>query len=179
MRIQAHALGLGVTRTVNESVVTQMSAGYETMDFEGGPGSNFSGPVVDASANWLVSDGVRVEFGIVRRPYPSVYLSNNYYVDEESRGRLTFQIGPSTYADVGVGELRNVYAPQSGPRRRDRLIRLELGVGHQFLRTLRGYIGATSENRRSNLEQTILGEEVDPFHIRVNRLLFRLEAGWM
>ena len=87
--------------------------------------------------------------------------------------------GLGSLYDLDPAKVRNVYAPQSGPRRRDRLIRLELGVGHQFLRTLRGYIGATSENRRSNLEQTILGEEVAPFHIRVNRLLFRLEAGWM
>jgi len=179
VRIHARALGLGITRTVNEAVVTQMSAGYQTMDFEEGTGPNFSGPVVDASANWLVSDGARVEFGILRRPYSSVYLDSNYYVDDEARVRLTFQIGASTYADAGVGDLRNVYAPASGPRRQDRLIRLEVGVGHQFLRTLRGYIGATSENRRSNVEQTLGGEDVDPFRIRVNRLLFRLEAGWM
>jgi len=156
-----------------------VSAGYQTMEFEGGMGRNFSGPVVDAGASWLVSDGTRVEFGIVRRPYSSVYTDNNYYVDNEVRGRLTFQIGASTYADVAAAALRNVYAPQSGPRRQDRLIRLEIGIGHQFLRTLRGYIGATSENRRSNVEQVIGGEDVDPFHIHVNRLLFRLEAGWM
>ena len=179
LRIRSRSSGLGLTRTVNEAVVTQVSAGYQTMEFEGGMGRNFSGPVVDAGASWLVSDGTRVEFGIVRRPYSSVYTDNNYYVDNEVRGRLTFQIGASTYADVAAAALRNVYAPQSGPRRQDRLIRLEIGIGHQFLRTLRGYIGATSENRRSNVEQVIGGVDVDPFHIRVNRLLFRLEAGWM
>lgn len=179
IRIRSRSSGLGLTRTVNETVVTQMSAGYQTMDFEGGTGRNFSGLVVDAGASLLLSDASRIEFAIVRHPYSSVYPGNNYYVDNEARVHLTFQIGPSTYVDVAAAGLRNVYAPQSGPGRTDRLTRLEIGMGHQFLRTLRGYVGATFENRRSNVEQVIGGEDVDPFRIRVNRLLFRLEVGWM
>ena len=179
IRIRSRSSGFGLTRTVNEAVVTQVSAGYETMDFEGGTGRNFSGPVVEAGANWLVSEDTRVEFVVVRHPYASVYADNNYYVDTEGRSRLTFQIGASTYVDVGAVGQRNVYAPQQGTSRRDRLIRLEIGVGHQFLRTLRGYVGASTENRRSNKEQMIGGVDFDPFHVYVTRLLFRLEAGWM
>ena len=171
--------GFGLTRSINETVVTQLSAGYQTMDFQGATDQRFSGPIVDGAAGWLLSDATRLEFGVLRHPYASVYTGNNYYIDTEGRLRLTLQVGSGTYLNAGVTGVRNVYAPQVGQRRRDRLIRFEVGLGHQFLRTLRGYIGATSENRRSNVEAMVGGEVVDPFHYRVDRLVFRLEAGWM
>ncbi len=179
VRFFSREAGFGLTRYVNQTVVTQVSAGYQTMDFENGGGRNFSGPVLDGAASWLLSEGMRLEFGILRHPYATIYAGSDYFIDGESRLRLTMQLGAASYLNVGVTGLRNVYAPDQGTRRRDTLFRFEAGLGHQFLRTLRGYIGASTEGRRSNVEEVIGGEDVDPFHYRVNRLLFRLEAGWM
>jgi len=179
IRIRSRSFGFGLKRTISEAVVTQLTAGYETMDFTGGTGRNFSGPIIDTGATWMLNESTRLEFGFLRRPYASVYIDNNYYVDTEGRARVTLQIGRSTYLDVSAADQNNVYVPRLGEKRRDRLSRMEIGMGHQFLRTLRGYIGASFENRRSNVDQIIGGESVDPFHIRVDRILFRLEMGWL
>jgi len=68
--------------------------------------------------------------------------------------------------------------PSVGRRRHDRLYRAEVGAGWQLSPLLRLFIGYNSERRRSNVEQIVSGQTVDPFAYSVNRILFRLEAGW-
>jgi len=179
VEIRSHSIGLGLRRTVNEKVVTQMSAGYQTLDFEGGGGKNFRGPVVEASVALQVDDVTRVEIGVVRQPYPSVYADSNYYVTSEGRTRVTRQIGRATFLDASFTFQNNLYSPLQGNARRDRSSRLGLGMGYQFVRSLRAYLGYESERRGSNVEQVLGGESVDPFRYSVNRVLFRLEAGWL
>src|SRR6266850_185417 len=156
-----------------------MSAGYQTLDFEGGGGKNFRGPVVEASVALQVDDVTRVEIGVVRQPYPSVYADSNYYVTSEGRTRVTRQIGRATFLDASFTFQNNLYSPLQGNARRDRSSRLGLGMGYQFVRSLRAYLGYESERRGSNVEQVLGGESVDPFRYSVNRVLLRLEAGWL
>jgi len=177
--ILSNSVGFGLTRTINEGVVTQLSAGYQTLEFEGGMGPDFSGPVADASVAWQVAEVSRITFGILRKPYASIYLGSNYYLATEGWARWTRQIGRSSYMDAGARLQENQYVPLQGVERRERLIRLEAGVGHQFLKNLRGYVGLNLEQRESNVLQLSGGVGADPFHYQLYRILFRLEAGWL
>ncbi|HXU11156.1 MAG TPA: outer membrane beta-barrel protein [Candidatus Binatia bacterium] len=177
--IQSRSIGVGLTRTVNEGLVTQLSAGYQGLDFDGGRGRNFSGPVAEASVIWQVSEVMRLDFGILRRPYASIYTDSNYYIATEGRARWTRQVGRSSYIDGGAVLQENEYVPFQGVGRAERLIRLEAGTGHQFIKNLRGYIGVQLEQRESNVLQMSGGAGSDPFQYRLHRLLFRLEAGWL
>jgi hypothetical protein len=177
--IQSRAVGVGLTRTVNEGLLTQVSAGYQTLEFEGGNGRNFSGPVAEASVAWQVADVTRLNFGVLRKPYASIYADSNYYVATEGRARWTRQLGRSTYMDAGVTLQENRYVPAQGVGRRENLIRLEVGAGRQFLKNLRGYVGYNLEQRESNVLQLSGSVGADPFHYRLHRILFRLEAGWL
>jgi putative beta-barrel porin BBP2 len=177
--IQSHSIGVGLTRTVNQSLVTQVSAGYQTLDFEGGKGRNFSGPIVDASIAWQVADVTLINFGVLRKPYASIYADNNYYMNTEGRVHWTRQLARSTYMDAGALLQEMQYVPLQGVGRREQLIRLEVGAGHQFMKNLRGYIGFNVEQRESNVLQLVGSEGFDPYHYQLHRILFRLEAGWM
>jgi hypothetical protein len=177
--IQSRSIGLGLTRTVNEGLVTQLSAGYQTLDFEGGLGRNFSGPAAEASVAWQVADVTRLNFGILRKPYASIYADSNYYIATEGTVRWTRQLGRNTYVDAGATLQENQYVPQQGVGRTERLIRLDAGTGRLFLKNLRGYVGFNLEQRESNVLQMSGGVGADPFHYRLHRILFRIEAGWL
>lgn len=179
VRIQSRSIGVGLTRNVNEGLVTQLSAGYQGLDFDGGRGRNFSGPVAEASVVWQVAEVTRLDFGILRRPYASIYADSNYYIANEGRARWTRQIGRSSYMDAGAVLQENQYVPFQGVGRTERLIRLEAGTGHQFIKNLRGYIGLQLEQRESNVLQMSGAVGSDPFEYRLHRILFRLEAGWL
>jgi hypothetical protein len=56
---------------------------------------------------------------------------------------------------------------------------MEIGVGHEFLRHLRGYAGFNVEQRESNVQQITGGVGADPFNYQLHRFIFRIEAGWM
>jgi len=179
VRIQSRSIGLGMTRTLDEGLVTQLSAGYQGLDFDGGRGRNFSGPVAEASIIWQVAEVTRLDFGVLRKPYASIYADSNYYVATEGRARWTRQMGRSSYVDAGAMLQENQYVPFQGVGRTERLIRLEAGTGHQFIKNLRGYIGLQLEQRESNVLQMSGSVGSDPFQYRLHRLLFRLEAGWL
>jgi putative beta-barrel porin BBP2 len=211
----ARVVGVGLQRTLNQQVVASLVAGYETMRFEGDAGRDFSGPVLDASAGWQLSDTVRLDASVRRQPYQSFFVNNNYYVNQSGILRVTHQIGRSVYWQGGVTYQTNVYAdpldisvaappsgtdvtdcdgnpqpdgqidslqsycPSLGRRRRDRALQLEIGAGFHVLRTLRFFVGYNSELRSSNIDQRADGDIGDPFHYRVKRAFFRIEAGWL
>lgn len=177
--IQSRAIGLGLTRTINENLVTTLSAGYETLDFVGGIGPNFSGPVGEANIAWQVADVTRIDVGLLRKPFASIYADSNYYLATEGRARLTRQLGRSTYMDAGATLMEHQYFPLQGLGRRERLIRLEVGTGHQILKNLRAYFGLNYERRESNVLQLSATGGSDPFHYELHRILFRIEAGWL
>ncbi len=66
-----------------------------------------------------------------------------------------------------------------GRRRRDHVSHIEIGAGWQISRTLRMYVGYNSDRRSSNVDQEFSGALIDPFDYRVNRAIFRIEAGWL
>ena len=68
--------------------------------------------------------------------------------------------------------------PSVGRRRHDRVYQAQIGAGWQISPVLRLFIGYNSDRRRSNVEQVVSGQIIDPFDYSVNRVLFRLEAGW-
>ncbi|HEU4402238.1 MAG TPA: outer membrane beta-barrel protein [Candidatus Polarisedimenticolia bacterium] len=208
--------GIGLRRTVNKAVVTQLSAGYETLTFSGGLGKNFAGPVLEASTAWQVSDVTRIDLFFRRQAFQSFFVNNNYYVSQQARLHMLQQLGRNTYWEIAAGYQGSAYAdpidfsvtPETPPgqdsvgcggsgspdgridqfesfcssigvRRRDRAVRLEIGAGYRFLRTLRLFLGYNSERRASNIAQETVNGIIDPFDYHINRLFFRIEAGWL
>ncbi|HYS06129.1 MAG TPA: hypothetical protein VEW47_13130 [Candidatus Dormibacteraeota bacterium] len=204
----ARTAGVGLRRSLNQEVVTSLNAGYKVIDFTGGSRSNFAGPVFDANATWQLGDATVLAMTAGHQAYQSFYVNNNYYVDTELRLHLTHQIGHNVFWDSSIAYTNNHYAdkldisvtpetppsqdlnadgridvyeslqPSVGRRRRDHVYHAEIGAGWQISRTLRVFIGYNSDRRRSNVEQVVSGETIDPFDYSVNRVLFRLEAGW-
>jgi hypothetical protein len=122
----------------------------------------------------------------------SVASLNNVYADP-----LDISVTPETPSDldcntktvdangdticVGDGRIDSYepLAPSVGRRRRDRVYRLQIGAGWQVLRTLRFFIGYNGERRSSNMEEISSSGLFDPFDYSVNRVFFRIEAGWL
>jgi hypothetical protein len=177
--IRSLSIGAGLRRTISENLVTQMSAGYQTLDFQGGRGRSFSGPVGEASVACQVSNTTLIDFGVLRKPYASIYATSDYYIATEGRVRWIRQLGSTFYMDAGALLQRSQYVPLQGVGRTDRMIRLEFGAGHQFQKNLRAYLGFNVEQRESNVLQMSGGVGADPFHYQLHRILFRLEAGWL
>lgn len=174
--------GIGLRRTVNQAITTTVSAGYQSIEFEGGSGRTFSGPVLDAATQWRLGDVTAAQIGVGRQPYQSYSADGNYYVNTQFRGRMIQQVGRKVYWDAGMTLHRNVYPdPEAAglARRRDRTWRLEIGAGYQFLRTLRAVVGYNFEGRRSNIETLSSGMTTSPLDYRARQIVFRIEAGWL
>jgi len=177
--IRQNTVGLGLVRTANAAVVTQVSLGYETMQFTGGAGPDFSGPVAEGNVIWQAGRLARIDLSFLRRPYASIYIDSNYYLATAAQLRWVRQLRRSSYLDVGAAIQQNDFAPSEGVGRKERLIRLEAGVGHEFLKNLRGYVGFNVEERESNVLQMSGGVGADPFNYQLHRFIFRIETGWM
>ncbi len=169
----ARTFGLGFRRTLTEAVISSFSAGYETLTFKGIAGQDFSGTVMDASTTWQVGDTTRIDFSGRRTPYPSFFENNNYYLNTEAGVRILEQIGQNMYVVVSGSYQINRYPLVSATyevRRKDKVLHMETGVSRQFIRTLRAFIGYNRDRRDSN---------VDPATYDVNRIVFRIEMGWL
>jgi len=177
--IRANTVGLGLTRTLHAVIVTQVSAGYETMQFEGGVGDGFSGMVGEANVSWEMGNLNRFNVSVLRKPYASIYLGSNYYMATVGQVRWTRQLWRSSYLDAAAAIQQSDFVPVQGVGREERLIRMEVGLGHEFLRHLRGYVGFNVEQRESNVLQMTGGVGADPFNYELHRFIFRIEAGWM
>lgn len=207
--LDARTIGVGLRRTLNQEVLTSIAAGYKSIDFRGGSKTDFTGPVLDARATWHIGDDTLLDVSVGRQAYQSFFVNNNYYIDGEARFHLLHQVGQSVYWDVSLAYLNNVYAdpldisvtaatppeldgdgdgridgyevlaPSVGRRRRDNVYRLQVGAGWQPVRTLRVFIGYNGERRSSNIEQSFAGGVFEPFDYSVNRIFFRIEAGWL
>ncbi len=195
----ARKAGLALRRTVNQAIVSLISAGYEQMDFEGGTGRNYSGPIVDVETYWQMGDATRLEIGLLRQPYQSFYVNNNFYVDSQVRLRLTRQFGPNAYWEFGAEVHRNLYADPidfrvgastaaqfdaNGNGLIDTFETLTPSIGVRRQDDLRPnvrlYVGYNFDRRSSNISEIDAGGAViDPFHYVVNRFLFRVETGWL
>ena len=175
----ANTVGLGLTRTLHALIVTQVSVGYETMEFMGGAGEDFAGVVGEANISWEVSNLNRINVSVLRKPYASIYLDSNYYMATAAQLRWIRQLGRHSYTDVGATIQESDFVPLQGVGRQERLIRLEAGLGHEFMRNLRGYAGFNVEQRESNVVQMTGGVGADPFDYQLYRFIFRIEAGWM
>lgn len=192
--------GIGLEKTLNRSVVTQVMAGYQEMDFTGAGPENYAGPVLSASAAWQIDEITRVAFSVRRQPYQSFYLNNNFYLDRNLSVSLARQVGSTAYWTVGVELENNRYSapldasesppiycmddgnggltcPSDGVRRRDRGWRLQAGMGFQMSRSVRAFLGYNYQVRSSNMLQAFPEGFSDPFNYTVNRLLFRIEVG--
>lgn len=193
--LSTRSTGLGLRRVVNQAVAASLNIGYEALQFEGTSGNDFAGPYIEGTATWRTSDTTRYEGGLTRRAYQSFFVNNNYYVVNQLRVRRTQQIGRSVFWDIGLQAQASQYAdrininvnpdfygpllPSQGRVRRDRVLRLDLGVGVQLHPRLRVFLGYNEQGRRSNLDQELGGELIDPFHYRDRRFLLRLEMGWL
>jgi len=194
--------GVGLNQVLNRSVTTSFMAGYQAINYTGGSVSDYRGAVLSANATWLLSDVTRLSFLVRRQPYSSFYLNNNYYLNRAVGVNLTRQSGASWYWRVGGGFENNTYSdplditgfefaycgldasntlvcPSAGAIRRDRAWRLEGGVGGQASRTVRWFVGYTTQSRSSNILQADADGFGDPFAYNVNRLFLRIEVGWL
>jgi putative beta-barrel porin BBP2 len=68
--------------------------------------------------------------------------------------------------------------PSMGVKRNDRASLFEIGIGYRPRQRLGIFIGYNNDRRHSNIEQAIQGQFFDPFHYDVDRVFFRIEAGW-
>ncbi|MFQ5877219.1 MAG: outer membrane beta-barrel protein [Acidobacteriota bacterium] len=211
--IASRAAGIGARRVINEAVVSEVVVGYRSLEFADTEGADFAGPTLDLDTVWRPTDVTRVRLSLLREPFQSFYVNNNYYVSEQARLTLTRQVGHSTYWQVAGSYFENAYSdpldistadpdldpdhdgridlfqdrfcdgedrcPSFGKRRRDRIVRLEAGIGHRFRQGLRAFLGYNFEGRRSNMEEQSAGEFFDRFRYTVNRFLFRLQVGWL
>ena len=184
------SMGIGFRRTVNEAVVTELSAGYATSDFEGGGESNFRGVIVDGRAQWRLRGGAAFIASVRRRPFQSFYVNNNYYVSNQLRVQLAKQVGRRLFWQAAARVYFNQYSdpladviPSLGSSvgviRKDEVVNLEIGMGYQFRRSMRAVVGFNYDRRKSNITQDRSGQLVDPFNTRVHRLFLRLEMGWL
>src|SRR5580765_1669655 len=123
------------------------------MQFTGGVGPDFSGPVVDASVTWQAGNLNRIILIFLRRPYASIYLGSNFYMATAGQLKWIRQMGRSSYMYASATLQENEFVPLQGVGRNQQLIRLEVGTGHQFLKNLRGYVGFNVEQRESNVLQ--------------------------
>ncbi len=201
--------GLGLIRTLNQAVVTSISAGYETMNFGRATGRNFAGPTLEANLTWYLSDVMRLDLTARRQAYQSFFINNNFYANSQLGAKILRQVGRGVYLSFGATYHRSDYsdpidisvtpetppgldsngnglvdafesfAPSQGLRRRDGTLLLEAGVGFQLRPTLRAFIGYNFDRRNTNVEEQISGEIVDPLNYQVDRLIFRIEAGWL
>jgi hypothetical protein len=108
--VDSRYAGAGLQRSFGGYVVSSVSAGYETQDYEGGSGRDYSGPVFDVNLAWTASDVYRFELAASRKPYQSFFVNNNYYLSRSLRLRVARQIGRNAFYLVGVGLQRNPYA---------------------------------------------------------------------
>lgn len=177
--IHDHSIGLGYTRAVHENVSTLVSAGYQTLTFDGGIGRDYSGPIVEANAQWQVAGVTRIDGGFLYRAYPSVFADSNYYIATGVRAHVTHQIGRDSYWEGGGSVQDNLYVPLAGEGRRERMYRLELGLGHEFRKGVRGFVGYNFDRRQSNVLLITPDGGVDPYGYYEHRIMFRLEVGWL
>jgi hypothetical protein len=176
--IQSRSAGVGLTRNIHEGVMTNVSAGYQTLTFEGGKGRDYNGPVAEGSVAWQIADLTRLVIEVLRKPYASIYTDSNYYMATEGKVTWTRQLGRDSFMDAGAALLEHEYVPDVGLGRKEEIIRLAVGAGHQFQKNLRAYIGLNYDQRESNV--VLSGPDgADPFQYRLHRIIFKIEAGWL
>jgi hypothetical protein len=93
------------------------------------------------------------------------------------------QAQANSYADrIDINVNPDFYGyllPSQRRVRRDRALRLDLGVGVQLHPRLRVFLGYNEQGRRSNIDAESDGDLIDPFHYRNRRFLVRFEMGWL
>ena len=196
--------GIGFSRSVNDNVVTSFSAGYTNVEIEGGAGSDFNGMSYEVVGNWRLTDQMQLNVTGDRRPFQSFFLNNNYYINHSLSARLIHQIGSRTYWQatlryqindypeaVDTGDvLGDRWLPSEGVKRHDDSGEAEIGVSYRFSSSMRMFLGYNYRARRSNilacLEDPSLGDSgacegtiISPFDFTEDRIVFRVEAGWL
>jgi hypothetical protein len=182
--VETRYIGAGLQRSFGGSIASSVSAGYETQDYEGGFGENFSGLVCDINLAWSAADVYRFELLASRQPYQSFFVNSNYYLSNMIRVRVAQQLGRSAYWVAGLALQRNPYAdpvdirvtpdsppdsdldgdgfidvyetllPSQGKLRRDGAFIVELAAGMRLSPSLRLTLGYNHEARDSNIEQS-------------------------
>jgi hypothetical protein len=191
------AAGIGFSRSVNDNVVTSFSTAYTRVDVEGGTATSFNGMSYEAEGNWSLNDAMQVNVTGQRRPFQSFYLNNAYYINNALSARLIHQIGSRTYWEAlaryqindypeevdGTLTGDDTWGPSAGLRRRDVEGAIEIGVSYRFSSSMRTFLGYNYRERTSNIKQCPTGDCADgvisPFDFSDNRLVLRLEAGWL
>jgi len=192
------AAGIGFRRSVNDNVVTSFSTAYTSVDVLGRD-SDFAGLSFEAEGNWNLTDLMQVNVRGQRRPFQSFFLNNGFYVNNLLSARLIHQIGSRTYWQLFASYQINdypeetaapgdVWLPSLGVNRRDKTVGVELGVSYRFSSSMRAFIGYNYRQRESNMRQceetntidnVCEGEVIAPFNFTDDRIILRLEAGWL
>jgi hypothetical protein len=105
----SHKEGVGLRRVVNQSVMTQISAGYQNLKFVGGTGSRFSGLGLDGTINVRLGELASLDISALRQPLQSFFINNNYYVAEQLRLALRHQVTRGMLYMAAVTYYRNDY----------------------------------------------------------------------
>lgn len=197
------AAGLGFSRSVNDNVVTSFSTAYTRVEVEGGLATSFNGLSFEAVGNWRLNDVMQVNVTGQRRPFQSFFLNNAYYLNNSLSARLLHQIGSRTYWQAVARYQINDYPeevdgaltgddtwlPSDGIRRHDTEGEMEIGVSYRFTSSMQAFLGYNYRERRSNIRQCLEnpavgdsmcdGAVISPFDLNDQRIVFRLEGGWL
>ena len=203
-RLLNEAAGIGFSRSINDNVITSFSMGYSNVEVEGGEGAegeDFNGLSFDATGNWRLTDLMQISVTGERRPFQSFFLNNNYFISNQVSVRLIHQIGSRTFwqalARYRVSDYPNeiltgddTFLPSVGIKRRDTSGEAEIGVSYRFSSSMRMFLGYNYRQRRSNIESCVEspnlsnnsvcdGAVISPFNFSDDRIVFRVEAGWL
>ncbi len=191
--VTSRSFGVGLRRTINDLVVTEFAGAYEKMQFAGGLGRDYVGPVLTANAEVELNELAVLNVSVGRRAYQSFFANNSYYLSTEASVRLIQQLGRSIFWQISARYEENTYPdrlkilpgfdslrPSEGVRRRDKSFEADVGAGFKLRQALRLFIGYNFDRRGSNIVQDANpGGMIDPFKYQVNRIIFRVEAGWL
>jgi hypothetical protein len=155
----------GLRRKFNERDRAEVFAGYDRLTFENSEDSHFSGIVGRFTYDRRVTASIALRAELMRKPYPSVYNVNNYYLTDRVAAFLGFEPPGRLFYVLTVSFQRNAYPDETlqfcpgetepeppgvtscgadpglfpddaiGIQRLDQLLSGSAGIGIQFART--------------------------------------------
>jgi len=155
----------------------EVRVGYLNWDFAG-PSSDFSGLTGDLRYSLRLGARSKLSTNLSRAVLPSFYNVNSHYVTsnietrlqrEKAKSRLTYFVVASYRQNDYPEALRDSSGVVIGPRREDRIVRAEAGVGYRINDLLQGEVRYRHEKRDSNQDES---------EYNAGRVMLQLSFGW-
>jgi len=155
----------------------EAKVGYQSWDFSG-PSSDFSGLTGELRYSLRLGSRSKLAAVLSRSALPSFFNASSHYVSSNLEARWQKERAGSRLIYFVVAGYRQNDYPEPltdssgvvvGPRREDRVLRSEAGVGYRINESFQGEVRYRREQRDSNLEA---------LEYRAGRLMLQLSFGW-